>query len=69
MNYAKAIKHGMELKGYRTQLELVDASDTSSNIISMLKLGKVKNPRYATLSKLACAFDVRVSEFIKWGEE
>ena len=69
MNYAKAIKHGMELKGYLTQLQLTEASDVSNGIISELKLGKVKNPRYATLSKLACAFDVQVSEFIKWGEE
>ena len=53
MNYAKAIKHGMELKGYRTQIQLTEASDVSNGIISELKLGKVKNPRHATLSKLA----------------
>lgn len=69
MNYAKAIKHGMELKGYRTQLQLTEASGVPNGVISELKLDKVKNPRYTTLSKLACAFDVRVSEFIKWGEE
>jgi len=69
VNYAKAIKHGMRLKGYRTQLELSEALGVAGGMISMLTLGKVKNPRYATLSKLACAFDVQVSEFIKWGEE
>ena len=69
MNYAKAIKHGMELNGYRTQLQLTEASGVPNGVISELKLGKVKSPRYETLSKLASSFDVRVSEFIKWGEE
>lgn len=67
MNIKRSIKRGLEMNG-ENQKWLCDQTGWLPSYVSMLATGD-KGGSVATIKRLADAFGVPASEFIKWGEE